>query len=354
MFWFSNKKKPVSIGWITNPKFYRPNIYLFDWLRPDKRMRFRPVVEWINKNTPDFHNEIYNPNEQYDIVVFLKIMSDRVKGEVEKIKSYGGKVIFDANVNYYEIWGDYPVPGTKPTEEQQEQAIWITKNADFVVADSSYIKDICLQFNENVAWVPDNVDVLKQFPGLKKHTEKEKLTLVWSGQAKKAFHVELIEDYLYSYSEKIKLLFVTNKECAGNALPKVIHRIKKKLHCEVRMWNLSRYPSDLLEADVIISPKILNNGYEMGHSEYKITLGMSQRLPAIASNQQSYIDAFDGMQAGFICKNRNDWHKAFECLLKSATTRQEMGDIARECVEKRYSIEVVSRQYLDVFKKLVS
>jgi hypothetical protein len=31
-----------------------------------------------------------------------------------------------------------------------------------------------------------------------------------------------------------------------------------------------------------------------------------------------------------------------------------MGDIARECVEKRYSVEVVSRQYLDVFKKLVS
>ncbi|MBT6049142.1 MAG: hypothetical protein HOG49_20290 [Candidatus Scalindua sp.] len=352
MFKFS-KNKPVLIGWVTKSKYCRPVSYLFDRLRPDKQMRFRPVAEWINKNIPNIHNEIYNPNRRYDIVVFLKIMTERAMSEVGKIKSYGGKVVFDANVNYYEIWGDYHVPGTKPTEKQSKQAIWITRNADFVVADSTYIRNICLGFNQNVVWIPDNVDVCGQYTGLKEHIEKKKLTLVWSGQLKKAFHFELIEDSLYNYAERIKILIVTNKEFVGNLLPHVVHRMKKRLDCEIRVWRPSRYPVDLLGADVIISPKILNNGYEMGHSEYKITLGMAQRLPVIASNQQSYIDAFGGMKAGFICKDKKDWHNAFKRLLDSALTRQEMGDIARECVVEKYSVEVVSRQYADIFNKLM-
>lgn len=327
-------------------------IPLLDRLRHDKQMRFRPIAEWINKNTPDIHSEIYNPNKRYDIVVFLKIMTDRAITEAEKIKSYGGKVVFDANVNYYEIWGDYPITGTKPTEEQQKQAMWMTKNADFVVADSTYIKAICLRFNQNVVWIPDNVDVSNQYTGLKKHIDKRKLTLVWSGQAKKAFHFELIEDCLYSYAKRIKLLLVINKEFPGNPIPDVVHRMKNRLDCEIRLWKSSRYPSDLLKADIIISPKILNNGYEMGHSEYKIALGMAQRLPVIASNQQSYVDAFDDMKAGVICKDNLEWRNAFERLLESAITRQKMGDTGRKCVEKKYSVEVVSRKYLDVFKKL--
>ena len=344
----------MRIGWITNLNFHYLRNSLLDWLRPDMKMRFRPVAEWINKNASGFYNEIYNPLKKYDVVVFLKIMTDRAIAEAEKIRAYGGKVVFDANVNYYEIWGDYPVPRTRPTEEQQRQAKWMTRNADFVVADSTYIRDICLGISTNVSWVPDNVDTAVQYIGEKRHVEKEKLTLIWSGQAKKAFHFELIEECLYSYADRIKLLIVTNKEFAGNPLPDVIHRLRKKLECEMRLWDPERYPLDLLESDIIISPKILNNGYEMGHSEYKISLGMAQGLPAVASNQPSYINAFNGRKAGFICKTQDEWSEALDALLSSADLRQKMGDAARQCVVDRYSSEVVSRQYLDVFKNLVS
>lgn len=348
---FSPKK--YSIGWVTNPKFYNPRIYLLEWLVPDIQMRFKPIAQWINKNSEEYYNEIYNPNKRYNIVIFLKIISDRAVEEAKKIKTFGGKIIFDSNVNYYEIWGEYPVPGTKPKEEQQKQAIWMTLNADYVVADSRYIGNICLKINQNTVWIPDNVDVLNQYTGKKKHANKEKVTLIWSGFAKKAFHFELIEDCLYSFADRIKILIVTSKESNENKLPEVVHRMKKKLNCEIRMWNAGRNPTDLLESDIIISPKILNNGYEMGHSEYKISLGMAQRLPAIASNQPSYIDAFDGKQAGFICKDEKDWHSAFGILLNSDEKRQEMGDVARERVINKYSVEVISNQYLDVFNKLV-
>jgi glycosyltransferase involved in cell wall biosynthesis len=346
-------KKTISVGWVTHPGYYSRKVYLLDWFKPNMNARFKPVAEWINKNSKDFHNEIYNPNKKYNIVVFLKIMSDSAISEAKKIQAYGGKVIFDANVNYYEIWGEFPIPGTKPTTEQQGQAIWMTENADHVVADSTYIYDICKKYNEKVSWIPDNIDVHNQYTGDKIHLEKDKLILIWSGIAKKAYHFELIEDCLYHFKDKIHLILVT-RETKNNRLPAVAFRMKKEFGCDIRPWdssgNLSKsYHSDLLCADIIISPKILNNSYAMGHTEYKIAQGMAQRLPVIASNQQSYIDAFNNRDIGFIAKTMDDWFTAFETMLScSAQKRQEMGDLARECIVNNYSVEVISKRYLNV------
>lgn len=346
------KKKGISVGWIVSQNFCDSRACRPMWPRkPQIKMRHRPVDFFINYKQ-GVTSELYNPKRRYDVVVFLKIMSDRAKVEAEKIKRYGGKVIFDANVNYYEVWGDYPVPGTLPTKEQKKQAIWMTENADFVVADSSYIRDVCLKYNDNVLWIPDSMDTVDEYKGLKKHVEKDRMTLIWSGQAKKAYHFELIEECLYHYANKIKLLIVSNEKPGVYDFPDVVGRMKNKLNCETRAWDPGRYPADLLESDVIISPKILNNGYESGHSEYKITLGMAQRLPVIASNQRSYIEAFNGREAGFICEDENGWYDALGCLLDSATKRQEMGDVARGCVEEGYSVVVTSKKFLEVFKKL--
>ena len=43
------------------------------------------------------------------------MMDVRCQDEAERIQAYGGKVVFDANVNYYDIGGDYFIPGTQPT-----------------------------------------------------------------------------------------------------------------------------------------------------------------------------------------------------------------------------------------------
>jgi len=293
------------------------------------------------------------PFKKYDVVVFLKVMSDRAIDEAKKTKSYGGKFIFDANVNYYEIWGNYPIPGTKPTNEQKAQAEWMTINADYIVADSTYIEKICRKYNQNVIWIPDNIDVNKDYTGLKKHSEKNPLTAIWSGIAKKAFHFELIENVLYDFAKELRMIIVTN-ETENDKLPAVIFRLKKKLNIEIREWNSSRYPKDLLESDFLISPKILKNGYEMGHTEYKISLGMAQRLPVIASDQPSYIDAFGNSAVGYICKNEDEWYEAFKEILNSTPEeRQAMGDSARARVLSNYALDVISNKYISTMNELI-
>ena len=79
--------------------------------------------------------------------------------EVRTLQAKGTLVVFDANVNYYEIWGDYDVPGTRPTAEQQRAAVWMTTQADWVVADSTYLASIVRKLTPRVSMIPDNVNL---------------------------------------------------------------------------------------------------------------------------------------------------------------------------------------------------
>ncbi|HEX6164797.1 MAG TPA: glycosyltransferase family 4 protein, partial [Vicinamibacterales bacterium] len=109
----------ARVGWITYDSFPRRKTRLSE-LDSFTVMRAGNVAQWINHHHPEIHNELYAPDRRYDIVVFQKMMDARCQDEAGAIHNYGGKVIFDANVNYYDIEGDYFIPGTQPTAQQQQ------------------------------------------------------------------------------------------------------------------------------------------------------------------------------------------------------------------------------------------
>src|SRR5919199_1647226 len=150
-------EQPLRVGWATSAWFATPRPS-FRSLPPPVAMRVANVARWINRNDRGVHNELYDPGRRYDIVVFVKAMDGRTQAEAERIKRRGGRVVFDANVNYYEIWGEYEVPGTEPTPEQRRDAIAMTKLADWVVADSTYLLGVVGKHTDAASWIPDNVD----------------------------------------------------------------------------------------------------------------------------------------------------------------------------------------------------
>src|SRR5207302_10711774 len=109
-------------------------------------------------------------------------------------------------------------------------------------------------------------------------------------------------------------------------------------------FSLRGYARALRGCDVIVSPKRLVNGYELGHSEWKITLGMAAGLPAIASPQQSYVEAIGAHGGGIVADSAEEWTAAFE-RLRDPAERAELGARARRTVEERYSTPVVARRY---------
>src|SRR4029078_11351364 len=115
--------------------------------------------------------------------------------------------------------------------------------------------------------VPDNVN-LGVYQQVRAHRPVRPVTLVWSGVWKNAAHLLLIEDVLGDL-EGIQLLLVSDGR------PGAIGALERRVKTRWIRFSDRRYARALAGADVIISPKRLCNGYEMGHTEYKITLGMA-------------------------------------------------------------------------------
>src|SRR5213592_3373983 len=106
------------VGWVTSSSLDNPRA-TFRGLPAPVAMRVTNVARWIDANDGGLRNELYRRDGRYDVVVFVKAMSRRHREEAEREQAAGARIVFDANVNYYEVWGEYDLSGTKPTEEQQ-------------------------------------------------------------------------------------------------------------------------------------------------------------------------------------------------------------------------------------------
>ena len=338
----TRRKRPAQIGWITADSFPGRKRHLSQ-LDSFGRIRTGNVATWINAASDLVWNELYRPGQSYDIVVFQKMMEEDAQREAGAIQKAGGRVVFDANVNYYEIWGDYFIPGTQPTAGQQHDVTEMTRLADWVVADSTYLEQIVRPLNPNVTWIPDNVD-LSLYSGIREHADMRPVRLVWSGVGKKAAHLLAIRDVLASL-EGFELVLVTDTE------PDCLGDLRACLPCRVERFSDASYARTLLSCDIIISPKRTVNAYEMGHTEYKIALGMAVGLPAVASPQQSYVEILSH-GGGIVAQSPAEWLAALTELGRDPARRRALGAQARETVRAHYSTPIVARQYLSVLERL--
>lgn len=338
---FGRSASGPRVGWVTYDSFPRRKRRLTE-LDSFTGMRVGQVARWLNAHQPDVHHELYDPDRRYDVVVFQKMMDLRCQSEAEKVRSSGGKVVFDANVNYYERWGDYFVPGTEPTDAQRDDATRMTQLADWVVADSTYLERAIRPLNPQVTWIPDNVDLTTY--GDRRTHDGRRLRLVWSGVGKKAAHLQRITGLLAQLSDADLTLVV-------DEAPAFLAELERAIPCRVLRFSDRRYARALSQSDVIISPKRLVNAYEMAHTEYKITLGMAVGLPALASEQPSYLEAVNRDGGGIIAQTDDDWRQAFE-VLRDPAVRNELGRRAHKTVIEQYSTPVVAARYGALLRRL--
>src|SRR2546423_7560093 len=89
------------VGWVTASSLDAERA-TFRGLPPPVAMRVANVARWIDADGGGFRNELYRRGRRYDVVVFVKAMSERHHEEAEQAQAAGARIVFDANVNYYE------------------------------------------------------------------------------------------------------------------------------------------------------------------------------------------------------------------------------------------------------------
>lgn len=324
-------------------------------------MRYGWIADRVNATDAGLRYELYRPFRKYDAVVFLKSMSDECHEKAMDLKARGARILFDANVDYYTTpKGIFPYEGMAPTPAQQQEAIRMTTSCDAVIADSEHIADVTRIHNARVAWIPDNVDMRLAPKSLNWGCGTPKISLLWSGMSPKMAELLAIENVLRKFAGRIHLVLVTDSDRLPACWPKELKQRFEGLlsalsHSLVRYTSVSALMDIYSAGGIAISPRFLDNTYNLGHTEWKITLPMACGRLVLCSPQRSY-ETVAQRAAGRgirICRSDADWEASLEQLLRGGIDLKAEGLEAQAVVGRWYSTEVVADQHRTFMEKVI-
>ena len=324
-------------------------------------MRFGWVAEKVNCR-PEWglEYELYRPGRRYDLLVFLKSFGPQSLRLAQRQRARDGAAVFEVNVNYFDAQGTFYYDGMQPTATQIENATRMGNTCDGVIAASSALRDICRPLNPRVEWIPDNVN-MELVP---EHTPwrpaGDVLPLLWCGQSLKLFELLAIEDALRAFRKRIKLVLVTNSQSVLTTWYEPYRERFSRLLIDVP-HEIVPYESipQLLElysrGGVMISPRFMDNSYNLGHTEWKLTLGMACGRVALGSPIQSYLDLAQrsGDRGIRICDTPADWERAFDLLLGGTLDWPAEEYAARHVVTEYYSTSVVAAAHAKYIRNIL-
>jgi len=309
-----------------------------------------------------FRYELYRPWRRYKAVVFLKSMNHASLKLAGWLKTRGVVTVFDANVDYFTpAEGVFYYNGMAPTSEQCEQAWAIAQACDAVIGDSRYITEKAKAFNGHCAWIPDNVrdnDILQGASW--QPVAGQKLPLLWSGEAVKLFDLLRIEHVLRLWNKRVRLCLVTSSLAAIDRIYEPwrgrLQRLLEELECEIIPFQSIEHLFSVYDkGGVFISPRFLDNTYNMGHTEWKITLAMARGRVALCSPQPSYEDvavrsAGKGVR---VCRTDDEWDAALGEVL--GMSFDWVGEQAAACrvVREHYATSVVAEAHVGFLDALI-
>lgn len=303
------------------------------------------------------HYTLYRPGWRYDAVIFLKSMSTECQQLARKLREAGTRVLFDVNVDYFTpASGTFYYQGMAPTEQQTSNARRMADVCDALIADSSHLAKVCAQHHREVRWIPDDVD-FRFVPEYRPWKPGAKLDLLWSGESVKLFELLKIEPVLRRLAPHLRLVLMTN---SLSSLDRWFEPWKSRFeallkdieHVVIPFTNIPALLEVYAQGGVFISPRFLDNSYNLGHTEWKIALPMACGRVALGTPQQSYRDVAErsGGQGLRLCETDDEWLGAFDEILSGRFDFHAEEAAAREVIEKHYSTPIVAtmhRAYLE-------
>ncbi len=341
--------RPLLTGWPSNTA---GTVMRFGWVA--QHVNHLPDRQWIY--------ELYRPWRSYQAVVFIKSMDASCRQLASALRQNRVYTVFDANVDYFTpASGTSYFTGMAPTPNQREESCAMASTCNAVIADSRYLREKVLPYNANVAWIPDNIpDAWVADKSTWRPRQGRKLALLWSGEAVKLFELLRIEPVLRRFREHIRLRLVTGSLDALSRIHEPwqgrLRRLLTDLACEVLPFQdilalLALYD----QGGVCISPRFLDNSYNMGHTEWKISLAMARGRIALASPQPSYCDLRDraGGQGVRICAGDMEWDAVLDNMLTGNFSWEEEQGQACAVVRQYYATSVVAADHVDWLTTLV-
>jgi hypothetical protein len=326
-------------------------------------MRYLWISRVVNSERIGVKYELYRPGNHYDIVVFLKSMGVRSQTLVDKLHSRNTKVVFDCNVDYFtQPSGEFFYEGMAPSSKQQADAVRMATICDALIGDSSHIVRVASPYCRLITCITDNVrdEIIcaKTAPEIL----DGKLVLLWSGEAVKLFDLLAIEEVLRAYADRIILRIVTNSLDAVKRWYEPYRQRFQALmsdlpHKIIPFTSIETLMQIYDDGGLFISPRHLNNSYNLGHTEWKIALPMARGRRVVCSAQPSYIEAATRTENGGVkvCNNSEEWAEAFENSLTGNSSEIDLEQISvAGTIMRYYSTSRVAQEHVSFLQQVTA
>ncbi len=219
----------------------------------------------------------------------------------------------------------------------------LVREADHVITSSPFLNDYCEKINRKrrCTFVTSSVDV-DRYVAADKSQAKPPVVIGWTG----TFTSRRFLDQLRPVFLKLKALRDFKLLVIGN-----FEYEFPEINCEVVQWTKEREIEDLQRIDIGVYP-LPKEDWVLGKSGLKVIQYMAMSLPTVSTNYGTAKDIVEHGQSGFLADDEDDWVRCLVQLIDDAELRASLGSKARRTIEDRYSVNVISKQYLGVLSQV--
>jgi glycosyltransferase involved in cell wall biosynthesis len=221
----------------------------------------------------------------------------------------------------------------------------IMANVDCVVAGNDWLRDRAAEFCRDARTFHVAEDLERYTPKPTDAMAGGSITIGWLGSPSTEKYLNLIRPVLRSLCKRYPVLRL--KVVGGGRFE------DPEIPVVQTAWAIDTEVADLHSFDIGIMPLPLEE-WSLGKSGGKARTYMAVGLPAVCTAMGFNRELISDGETGFLVTTLDEWEAALSRLVESPELRQRTGTAARREVERRYSLDVLGPQFVDILRSVAA
>ena len=246
--------------------------------------------------------------------------------------------------------------GIYPSSKAHYLTRQIAKRSILCIAASRFLEEALLQFNKKTYYIPSGVDT-EQFEPSLNTLDEDRIIFSWIGTLHRQEYIENIKFALECFSILRKRYPYIYFEIIGEGiyqevLKEIVNRFKDT-NILLKGWLApDAMPEYLATVHIGLFPVFASKKFNRAKSPTKLFEYMAMAKPTVSSDigETAYIIQ-DG-ENGFLASTKEEFIKRMQKLIEDSHLRKQMGEKARQTIEKKYSLQVLGKQLYHILKAI--
>lgn len=284
----------------------------------------------------------------YDVVVIQQPFGDEWRTLIEKMKDRGTKVIFEID-DYLHAIRHLPDHDYRHIYDAQRlrDIELAMQECDAMIVSTPWLKRKYSKFNEHVYVCPNGIN-MKRYE-LEMPERGDAVNIGWAGATG---HINAITPWLHRVSQVMAMRDNTTFVSIGQRFADAFKpHFGRRRALSVPFAAIEQYPAAMTLFDIALAPAG-HTRFHRGKSDLRWVEASALGIPVIA-DPVLYPDIEQGV-TGFKASNPEQMTEYLLRLIDDKELRQTIGVAAREHIREHRTIQVLKRNWEQVFEKVVA